>query len=528
VNSDGIISQLTSHVVDQIAAGEVIERPASVIKELLENAIDAGGRQLIVTLTKGGLERLSVEDNGTGMSPRDARLCIERHATSKLRTAEDLFQIRTLGFRGEALSSIAAVSHLTLTTRRAQDVAGTRLQIEAGKILEIGEIGCPVGTVIDVRDLFFNVPARRKFLRSPATEQAHILETAWRVILGAQCAGIVVQTPERRLLDVPEYLDFAQRVPVALASRLGRVTDFNSQVYSGVRVFGFIGETVFSHSDSKDLWFFVNGRFVRDRMLQRAVLKSVAAYALRNCPPMIVYLEVDPAGIDVNVHPQKSEVRFSEPGLMFKAVSEAISSALSQKQTPQEVRAFVLRTPTAETVSLTSSLRSAVTPVAEASPVKFECLAEVFDRFMLCRKSEEIFWLDAAALCAHWMYHALRAEFTQGGLAPQTLLFPVSVRLVAEQKQHISKAALFGFEIAATGPESFMLCSLPAGLQAYDIPALVADVLDALAAQADPDAILRLCAQHAVRSSTSDLLARLQGNDEEHQFLKRVSPKDLL
>ncbi|MCK5688350.1 DNA mismatch repair endonuclease MutL [Myxococcota bacterium] len=322
------IRRLSSDVINQIAAGEVIERPASVVKELVENACDAGARRIDVELRRGGIDSIVVTDDGAGMGRSNLLLSVERHATSKLRSADDLLDIRTLGFRGEALSSIASISRMKITTRRSQDDAGLRLTIEAGEVLHVEEVGVPIGTTIEVSDLFFNTPARRKFLRSPATEQSHCSQATLRVALGREEGSFVVKSGGRRILDIPEGKG-RERVALAFAGRANSLLSLDGKT-DGIRVSGFISPPSIQRSDSKSLFFFVNGRYVQDRMLQRALLDTYRAFGEGGRYPLgAIYLELHPATVDVNVHPRKLEVRFSDTSVVFRALGSAVARALS-------------------------------------------------------------------------------------------------------------------------------------------------------------------------------------------------------
>lgn len=337
-----VIRRLPSQVIDHIAAGEVIERPASVVKELLENAVDAGADAIEVTVEGGGLDRIEVTDNGRGMSPADADLCLERHATSKLFDAGDLLNISTLGFRGEALSSIASVSRLRVTTRRAEDAVATRIEVEAGVRLSRTQIGAPPGTTFEIRDLFFNTPARRKYLRAPSTEQTHVVRACQRVLLGAPGRGLVVRTPHRRLLHLPRGADESHRVSQALGRDVDELYSFTGE-RDGVGVRGFIAPPHKARRDARGIWIFVNGRYVRDGMLQRALLDGCSLLFERGRYPVVaLYLEVHASAaegqtsmhVDVNVHPQKTEVRFADGRNVFRAVAAVVTTAVGELGLP--------------------------------------------------------------------------------------------------------------------------------------------------------------------------------------------------
>ncbi|MFL5440582.1 MAG: DNA mismatch repair endonuclease MutL, partial [Myxococcales bacterium] len=270
---------LPDTLANQIAAGEVIERPSAVVKELCENALDAGARRIEVDLAEGGCALVRVRDDGSGMGPADARASIERHATSKLRTKEDLFRISTYGFRGEALPSIAAVSRFTLLTCEHGALSGTRVEIDGGRLVSAGEAGAPQGTTVEVRDLFFNVPARKKFLKRVATEQAHAMEAVLRLAVPRADVDFTVREGARLLLHLGRGEGFAfreERAAQALGSEVaGKLLPFEASV-RGVRAHGLAASPSVEHSSVRAVWLFVNGRAVRDRQLGHAVLRAYA------------------------------------------------------------------------------------------------------------------------------------------------------------------------------------------------------------------------------------------------------------
>ena len=326
-NEDSVIRVLESHVVDHIAAGEVIERPSAVLKELLENSIDAGASDVRVEIEEGGLARLRIEDDGCGMSQTDLRTCIKRHATSKIVEPDDLFGIETLGFRGEALSSIAAVAQVTIETKRRQDACGWRLIVRGGEILECDEAAVNDGTTIEVTDLFYNTPARRKFLRAPATEQSHVLDAALRVGMAQMHVALQVYHGSRRLLDLPRGVAPGVRLEAALGNRFPNA-DLFEHCSNEVAIQGFLAPPSVVRNDAKGIWVFVNGRYVRDRMFHRAVGDAFQERVPAGKHPVLaVYVDIDPAKLDVNVHPQKLEVRFSDGQAVFQAFSEALAVA---------------------------------------------------------------------------------------------------------------------------------------------------------------------------------------------------------
>jgi DNA mismatch repair protein MutL len=513
------IRVLPSDLIDRIAAGEVIERPASVVKELLENAIDAGARRIRIDVEGGGLTRLVIEDDGRGMSPRDARTSLLRHATSKLAHPDDLFAIRTLGFRGEALSSIASVSRLTMTTRRANDVTATRIIAAAGEVAGVTEVGAPPGTCIEVADLFYNTPARRKFMRSPATEQAHVVEAALRVVLGAGDCGVVVTAGARRLLDVSEDATDSERLMAALGSKVDRVFPFDTQG-DGVRVSGYVTDPATNRADTKGLWFFVNGRYVRDRMLQRAALEGYRSLVERGRYPVcVVHIELAADAVDVNVHPQKLEVRFRDGQAVFRAVGAALTAVLAQTPWIQgslgaraATEAYFERALTQHCPSERQRWSYGLTTVAASSigerpsaylPAQLPLTASgPFSRlrpigealgYVICEGEDELVLIDVKAAHQRIALERLRREQGGGAVKAHTLLFPETIAGDVVLEQRISMLAGLGFEIEPVGPGRFAVRTIPEALVGADVLGLVAQ-----ATSGSADDILERCAARAV------------------------------
>lgn len=328
------VARLPDTVINQIAAGEVVERPASVVKELLENALDAEATRVVVDITQGGLDRIRITDDGIGMSREDAELALERHATSKLRVLEDLDSLATLGFRGEALPSIASVSRFTLTTTERGALEGTQLVIEGGRLDRVGAVGAPPGTTMDVRDLFFNVPARRKFMKRPETESSHVHDVVVRLALARPHVSIKLIHNGRVVLDVPAATDDDPQ------GRLGRIFghEVSAHLYpvvaleGPVRVSGWCAAPELSERTTRGLYTFVNGRFVRDRTVQHAAQEGYRTLLERGRYPVVVLaIEVDPAEVDVNVHPQKTEVRFAQASDVHRAITQALTRTLAEQ-----------------------------------------------------------------------------------------------------------------------------------------------------------------------------------------------------
>ncbi|MDB4488655.1 DNA mismatch repair endonuclease MutL [Akkermansiaceae bacterium] len=327
-------------LASQVAAGEVIERPASVIKELIENAIDAGAKKIEVEIQRGGIAMLRVRDDGCGMSTRDAAKSLERHATSKLRTSEDLNGIATLGFRGEALPSIASVSRFVMMSREADSVEGTEIRVDGGTMSAPRASGCPVGTSIEVRDLFYNVPARKKFLKAESTEAAHIDH---QIRLHALCTpgiGWVLCKDGRVSLDLPATSDRRVRIEAMSGGESGKaLIEVPRHERRGMVIEGAMLPASFARRGRKHQYVFLNGRPVEDNTISRAIREAFKGGLQEGLQPAAwLWIRMNPSLVDVNVHPAKREVRFAEPAQVRIAILDAIEQALRPREVAEPVR----------------------------------------------------------------------------------------------------------------------------------------------------------------------------------------------
>ena len=325
-----VIHLLSDHLANQIAAGEVIQRPASAVKELLENAVDAGATEVILILKDAGKELIQVTDNGKGMSPADARMSFERHATSKIRNINDLFSIRTMGFRGEALASIAAVAKVEMRTRPHAQAVGTRLVIEGTEVVSQEPDATPPGTSILVKNLFYNIPARRNFLKSNATEYRQIIDEFTRVTMASPHISfrLINEGTEKMRLDTGSL---KSRILGLLGSQLDKNLVPVQEDLEVMKINGFIGKPAAAGRSRGQQFFFINNRFIRSPYLNHAVTNAYASLIEKEAfPPYFLFLEVDPARVDVNVHPTKQEVKFEDDKLMYAYLSAAVKHALSQ------------------------------------------------------------------------------------------------------------------------------------------------------------------------------------------------------
>ena len=322
---------LPGHIANMIAAGEVVQRPASVVKELMENAVDAGSTSVTVVATDAGRTLIQVIDNGCGMSPDDALLCFERHATSKIASAEDLESILTYGFRGEALPSIAAVAEITLKTRRPQDETATQVRIGAYNHIETSQVSAPVGSNFAVRNLFYNTPARRKFLKSDQVELKHIVEEFSRIALTRPDIAFTLTHNGRDLYVLRPAKSLKFRAQDLLgAGVVGELVDVEAQT-SLARVTGFVGRPDTAKKTLGNQFFFVNGRYFRSPYLHKAVLKAYEGFIPEGLTPAyFLYLDIDPHTVDVNIHPTKTEIKFEDDSMVFQLLYACIKETLGK------------------------------------------------------------------------------------------------------------------------------------------------------------------------------------------------------
>ena len=330
----GKITRLPEDLANQIAAGEVVERPASVVKELVENAIDAGARRVVIHVELGGKKRIRVEDDGEGMEPVDARLALERHATSKIHRAEDLAAILTLGFRGEALPSIASVSHFVLRTRPREQRAGTEIRVNGGTIESVVETAAAVGTAIEVNDLFYNLPARRKFLKSDGAESAQVSRVSTQLALAYPEIGFTLTSAARTVLECPPAHSLRDRLYQLYGDR-DDLLEVHKEA-GGIRVTGYIAALAEQGPTRGPQNVFINRRIVKDKTIAHAIIDAYSVASIKERSPEVhLFLEMPADALDVNVHPTKAEVRFREQSLVHEVVRRGLQEALGSGGVPQ-------------------------------------------------------------------------------------------------------------------------------------------------------------------------------------------------
>jgi DNA mismatch repair protein MutL len=510
------IKVLSEDLASQIAAGEVVERPASVVKELVENSLDAEAGSISVLIEKSGKDRIRVADDGTGMDGDDARLALERHATSKLSSASDLSRILTLGFRGEALPSIASVSHFTLQTRDEASAAGYELVIEGGKLVREGEMGLPRGTIIDVRRLFFNVPARRKFLRSEVTEATHIASLMSNLAAAFPEVRVRLDHGKRSVLDAPAVSSRRERLFQIEGSWLESAIPVEESVGHLV-LQGWLSAPADARGTSSRLHLFVNKRPVKDKTLTHAVLETYRQVSSKPGTPLVyLFLELPPEKVDVNVHPAKTEVRFVDQRFVHQAVFSVLRNTLGAEGRapelhlggePSPLRSFVgeasasyAGAPSLEGLVTRDSSDSVVgrgkalaealfgpgvdaeTPAfAELATEPPAVLGQFRDSFIVAADDNGVWLIDQHAAHERILYEEL-VERQAGEEAPQQLLLtPIHLELSPSERvtmeEEFTRFVSFGFDIEPFGSGSYVIRAVPAVLSGQNAEKLIRSAL---------------------------------------------------
>jgi DNA mismatch repair protein MutL len=499
------IQVLGETIASQIAAGEVVERPASVVKELVENSLDAGASRVDIEVEAGGADRIRVSDDGSGMDREDAVLAFERHATSKIRSAEDLRSIDSFGFRGEALPSIASVSRITLTTSTGGTGGGTRVRARAGVILGEEPVPHPRGTTVEVEALFHNAPARRKFLRSRSTEAAHIAEVVARIAAAHPHVSFTLKSGGRELASWPSVASPLDRVAQILGRDVAMSFVGIERREGALRVTGLASGPALSRSTSREQVLFVNRRPIRDRRLLHALQEAYATLLPRGRYPVVyLFLEVPPGEVDVNVHPTKSEVRFLHAGAMHDLVREAILQGLGTtrpfyalRDAPHEVAepgapgtAWTGREGALRALQTGSDSPGAATPLRpdpdEATTALFDSvalapLAQFRDSYILASAPDGLVILDQHAAHERILYESLMVQSRAGEVLRQRLLFPVTVDLPPAERQAFDEASgaleQLGFGCAPFGEGTLIVDEVPALMGSIPVDRLVREIL---------------------------------------------------
>jgi DNA mismatch repair protein MutL len=474
----GKIQILPDQVSQAIAAGEVVERPASVVKELMENAIDAGGSEIIVELRAGGLQLIRVCDNGEGIGPEDLPIALQRYATSKLKGIEDLYAIQTLGFRGEALPSIASVAQLMIKTRVPHAVSGTKIICEGGEIKALSEVGCPVGTEIEVKNIFYNIPVKRKFLKSTRSELRHSLNHFLNLSLSHPPISFKFIHDDRLLYH---FLKTESR-PVRVKAILGKEIYDHLQTFEmedrEIKISGLASLPSFSKGHPDGIYIYVNRRSVKDRVIYKAVTEAYRhTLPSGKFPVAILFITLPPYAVDVNVHPTKAEVKFREPERVYQAVYTALRTVLGdvsplaeremrpQKESKSEAEAwiqpsFTLREPP-EPYSPTTA--EPFSGPSRKYPVSV--LGQIRETYILCEREGNLIFIDQHAAHERLLFDKYKEQYETGSIPVESFLLPIPLELSPGESLTLSlyleEFQAMGFEIDRIGEEVFAIRSAP-------------------------------------------------------------------
>jgi DNA mismatch repair protein MutL len=518
------IKILPENLINKIAAGEVVERPASVVKELIENSVDAGATEIFIDVEQSGKRLIRVTDNGCGMSREDARAAFERHATSKISSESDLETIRTMGFRGEALSSIASVAQVTMLTARQGEPTGSMIAIAGGTLKNSGDAAASPGTAIEINHLFYNTPARLKFLKSAATELSHIVDAVAHQAMARPDIRFRLTHDKKSVLDLPRSSGIRDRAFQIHGSELAENLIEFSGGRDSVRVYGLIARPTYTRGDRTSQEFYINGRFVKNASLSHALYAAYADLIMRDRHPVgFIFIDLDPTLVDVNVHPAKAEVRFRNQSQIHDLVRDVIREALGshgrparqadiggrgsgqgyrdrvkeaiadyQKSAERGVRSaeFNIAPSNAlskrpnEDLSFSSGPTSLDTHSAFSTPhsALLYPLAQVHDSFIVAQSNDGMALIDQHAAHERVLFEKLQDQYAAGTIPVQDLLLPVQVELGHAEKEmlaeYLPELKRLGLLVEEFGGATFVIKAIPALLAGGDYKRLLVDILD--------------------------------------------------
>ena len=479
-----IIRILPERVASQIAAGEVIERPSSVVRELLDNSIDAGSDRITIRVEKGGKKGIRVSDNGAGMDRDDLLLCIERHATSKINSISDLFSIKTLGFRGEALPSISSVSKLEITSRPGDQLVGYKMRVEGGKLRSIDETGAPAGTIVEVRDLFYNVPARRRFLRTIKTETDHIIDTLSRVALPFNHIHFKLDDDQKTIMSLPASENELSRLSVLMGRRVaGSMIDI-FQERGDFTLRGYLAPSDLSRARGDRIYVYINRRNVRDKLITRAIMEGYGQRLMKGrYPHVIIFIDIDPMMVDINVHPTKQEVRFRQGNQVYETIVSTINRCLIQKfhhffdsgplKTGEkegiQPTQMVMAEPEWEYSGFTqikaASNKIGLDQDEHISKEDLLIIGQLNDTYILCQVRDGLLIIDQHAAHERIVYETLKKSPLSSPTERQVFLIPYELELSLKDgrilQNNLEKLVQMGLEFEHFGGSTFLLRSVP-------------------------------------------------------------------
>jgi len=490
---------------NKIAAGEVVERPSSVVKELVENALDANSTRIIIEIEKGGRSLIRVADNGAGMNHDDALLSLERYATSKIYRDNDLFEIKTLGFRGEALPSIASVSRFIIVTKDAASESGTEIVVEGGRIKKVSETGAPPGTMLTVKQLFYNIPARRKFLKTVNTEMGHVVDSVSSIALSWPDVQFRL-LHNGKLVKNWSITDSTDRIADVLGKDLRAELHWMESLSDSISISGWISSSRVTRSTSRGIYIYVNGRFVHDRIIQHALFEGYSGRLMKGQYPVaVLFFKIPFDQVDVNVHPTKHEVRFSEQKMIHDTVAKTVSDTLYQKDTPKRASSKINKQEkprVAETLFSYGKLN-------EKKPEKIErenggdkpekiaaqeklweqrffsdlrVIGQLHNTYIICEAEESIILVDQHAAHERVLFEQLQNRSKAVGIGSQALLLTETIDLGYREANTLNRLMpdlkAFGLDIEPFGGNTFAVKAIPSFLTGRDVKPLIVEIVE--------------------------------------------------
>lgn len=507
------IHVLPEQIANKIAAGEVVERPASVVKELIENSLDAGADQIEVEFKSGGRSKIVVRDNGKGMSHEDAALSFQRHATSKIKDLEDIYAIQTMGFRGEALPSIASIAHVELLTSVKKASSGTRLKIEAGKV-QVHEAAPPEeGTRITVSNLFFNTPARRKFLKTDKTETKQIVQTVMLAALAHEKIGFRLKEENRVVFDVPKQSSLKERIGILLGKEFEKEMVPLQMEKKGVKITGLTGKPTLNRANRLSQFFFVNQRPIQSRNLSFALYRGYDALLMTQRYPVgVIFIQIDPSLIDVNIHPTKKEVRFHDEPAVTRAIASGVKEALSQAEFIPGLKEKKKTGPKSEESKelrpeeLSTYLKDSIADYAErekeqklvqtvekmiedkeAYPERVaekgivQVLGVIRNTYIVCETTTGFLMIDQHAAHERLLFEQILLDFQKENIEIQQLLLPEMIELTVAEAGLLDSCLEFlnsaGLSVSSFGQNSYVVDAVPAYFKNQSVSGLIHDIV---------------------------------------------------
>lgn len=528
----GKIHLLSDTLISQIAAGEVVERPASVVKELLENSLDAGANKISIEVEQGGMRFIAVRDNGCGMEREDARLAFTRHATSKISHVDDLRHIRSFGFRGEALSAIASIALVRMKTRSGTSDAGTEIIYEGGKMISEGHVGFSPGTEIMVRNLFFNTPARRKFLKTETTEFSHILSAVSHMALSHPGITFELKHNGKTLLQVPPQMP-EERIQTLLGNNFLEESLPVSFQTSSIHIYGFIGKPGMNLSSKRRQYLFINGRDINDTLVSRAACDAYGSRLPgRVYPIFVLHIDMNPAEVDVNVHPRKLSVKFLDSQRIYRDIIQAVSQALEDNgqvgTNRKDERAFPKERGTffQAAMEFTKQFMESTKSSEGLLQNEIHILSQIADSYILLQETRGLAIIDQHAAHERILYEEFRNYAAQREQGCQPLLVPLTVECSREEGLFLREALPdlehMGFEFDEWSGNTFIIRSCPANLKTENFQKIFLDFLNDMAEERKKEKILPEKILKSMACKAAVKFGMPLSHQEQEQLLRRL------